>query len=380
MHTLLRRTGKTAPYLIVYLLLVHLLVPMAVPFREVYHNRLDYNILLNRHGSIGQALDQLSREIKRRRLEHYVIILGDSVFYGSPGGSEQSMNAFIEKDWPGYGTGEPPAIFNLSLPAVQVGDMYALTLMLKERHISTEHLILNLRYGSFVERPYWTKPLFWWMGELKRLDPVTYRSMPYKESEELKDHTPPFHPSALGKGIRDWFRDELWFRYNLVAYKDYLTKGIGREWRRLNRKEDPSDALAIPVAWYEKDYGNLTEYLASEEIRFAFNDKPFELGAKSPDVFFLEKIVRRSPNADTLVVLSGINRELMKDYVSKPGFIANSERLNAYLSGLPSRFLNVDGLLPDRLYTDHTHLMPEGYRELARLVWQAYSAKEGTPP
>ncbi|UJF33600.1 hypothetical protein [Paenibacillus hexagrammi] len=308
------------------------------------------------------ALEAIKRDISAKQLQDYVIVLGDSVFYGSPGKSEDAFTAVIDKEL----TNEHPRqIYNLSLPASQIGDIYAMLLKLDQYGISTNHLIFNVRYASFVPRLSYESALFWWLDDLRSVDPIAYqRSLPSEETAR---------PNNLYVKFKGELEQVILPYYRLYAYRDYLNEALNHAWARGTGGVIPSDELGPSIPWYEKDTSDALEQL---EIKRAFSDAPFDLSERNVDIYFLNKIINHQKMKDTLIVMTGTNHSLMKSFIDMPGYQENAKRINEYLSALPVQFLNLEGKVPDNLFTDHTHLLPEGYRELGHFVWEAFTNKE----
>ncbi|OCT14775.1 hypothetical protein A8709_11425 [Paenibacillus pectinilyticus] len=324
---------------------------------------MSYNLILNSHHDLNVALDKIKKDIQEKKLKDYVIILGDSVFYGSPGKSEDTFNAVIERELDG---GKSQPIYNLSLPASQTGDIYAMLLKLDQYGISTDHLIFNVRYASFVPRYSYESALFWWLDDLHSLDLEAYqRSLPLEATDK-----PAIKPYAK---FKNELENVLMPYFNLYAYKDYLNESVNNEWVRKTGGVVASDELGPSIPWYEKD---TKDELEQPEIQKAFSDAPMDLTEQNVDIYFINKIIAHQKMKDTLLVMTGTNHSLMKPLIEKPGYQENARKINDYLSSLPIPFLNLEGSIPDHLFTDHTHLIAEGYKELGRLVWDAYKSEE----
>src|SRR5690606_14463873 len=122
---------KAVKYIILFMLAIQLILPSTLSMADVYHNRMDYVLVKSNLHDIDAVLEQMKREIKQQNLEDYVVVLGDSVLYGSPGDSNQVFNAFLQHN------PDAPVIYNLSMPAMQLGDFYVMLLKLRESGIST---------------------------------------------------------------------------------------------------------------------------------------------------------------------------------------------------------------------------------------------------
>jgi hypothetical protein len=86
----------------------------------------------------------------------------------------------------------------------------------------------------------------------------------------------------------------------------------------------------------------------------------------------MDKIMEHQKNKKTLVVLTGTNQTLLKSYIEKPGYKANLASIDSYFGSKPVQYLNLEEVIPDTQFTDHTHLIPDGYRMLSEIVLQNY--------
>lgn len=348
---------KTLRYLVIYLILLQLLLPRMVPLDLVYHNRIDYNIAKNNLKDIDTVLDRIKLYINKHDLEEYTVILGDSVLYGSPGDSDQAVNAFIQEK-----TGE--TVFNLAFPAMQLGDIYTMLLKLDKRGISTERLIFNVRYPSFTARNPDPPAVFWLKDDLRRLDSEVFAHV--LPQLQINGYAP---PGGKYQRLRFELKDHLNL-FEPFAYKDYFKEGLLNLGRKAAGREIPSDALGDYRPWAEKE--GFEEFVQSDTMKANYTDKPMDLTDKSYDVYFMNKIMEHQKNTKTMLVMTGSNYTLLKAYMDKPGYKSNAQALDRYLGSLPVQYVNLEGKIPDQLFTDHTHLTPEGYKAMADLLWQHY--------
>ncbi|MFK7695071.1 hypothetical protein [Paenibacillus sp. HJGM_3] len=352
---------KSLKYVIVFLLIIQFFLPSQLSLADVYHNRIDYERVKSNLHDLDAVMQQIQKEIKRKKLQDYIIILGDSVLFGSPGNSDQSVNVFMQEQ-PGA-----PAIFNLSMPAMQLGDYYVMMLKLKKFGISTDNLILNIRYAMFIERDPFPSPVFWLADELRGLDREAYdRVLTPLKNAGFKPPSTPFQ----------WYKYFLHHvvlpKVGLFRYKDNIKLDYYHDYLKLTGKPIPGDALGDSRPWFEKDFA---DFMHDPQLLQSFSDKPFDLTENSPDIYFLNKMTAFQEGKKTLVLLTGTNHEMMKEHVNKPGYIANMQALNAYMAKQPFQYADLEGRIPDSLFTDHTHLTPEGYHRMADLIWQEWNRR-----
>jgi hypothetical protein len=89
---------KALRYAIILMILIQLVLPWIMPINQIYHNRVDYNITKDNRERFEPALEQIKLEIIRKHLKDYIIIIGDSVLYSSPGNSDQAYGGFRPKN------------------------------------------------------------------------------------------------------------------------------------------------------------------------------------------------------------------------------------------------------------------------------------------
>ncbi|GGI46888.1 hypothetical protein GCM10008018_19330 [Paenibacillus marchantiophytorum] len=361
---------KSIPYVVVFFLLINILLPYVISAEAVYRNRLSYPLIVNNVRNIDPVIRYMKRKIDHDPAQDYVILLGDSVFYGSPGSSDQSISAFLEQ------MPERPTVFNLSFPGSQLGDIYTMLLMLDEQGISTDHVILNVRYASYVPRVPYQPVLSWWQENLRVLDPGSYRK--FKSQLGQTSDYPLYKNPYIW--LQDLLKKQVYPYIPLLAYKDYYQKSVDIQWDKLHNRPLPDDSLALPEPWYTKDRDSLDAMLKQDQLKVAFTNQPLDLTESNPDVYFTRQIIRHQQGKETWIVMAGTNHDLMKDFVNDPGYVENSGRLDGFLSQLPVHYLNLEGQISESWFTDFTHLMPEGYKMMAQLIWDAYRQRGAAKP
>jgi hypothetical protein len=249
--------------------------------------------------------------------------------------------------------------------------MYTMLLKLDKLGISTDRIMINFRYASFVARD--SKPpikaVFWLMRDLKSLDSTAYQHILPQMKESLLYKQPTFFYGQ--------FKDQLYNDFlpaiKLYSYKDYLVNILQRAKLKLTGHELPDDRVAggNPISWTLKE--DLIKYVQSDEIKRSYSDVPFNMTESNPDIYFIEKILKHQEGKETLVVMNGANQTLLKPYVEKPGYQANLQVIDAYFQQKAVKYVNLEGKISDSLYTDHTHFIAEGYKAMAELLWPYYA-------
>lgn len=356
---------RALAYTLIYLLVIQLALGLALPTGLVYHYRLDFNVVKSTPAAdYDVVLEQVGQEIRREKLADYLVILGDSVGYSGPGGPEQSLGYYLETI--SREQGHPMRVFNLSMPAMQAGDIYTAFLKLHEHGISTRHVAINIIYGGFVARKPDPPAATWLQDDLRRLDPEAYAyALPsLKANGRVKPLT-----------YADWFRRVIYPRIPVLRYRDFLRAAIDRYIPGLG-----PDEVIDTRPWSEKP--GLPELLQAREYQRLFDDTPFVMDETNPQVYFTNRLIARAraEGSDLIFFLTPANSELMQANVAKPGYSANLRRIDEFFTARPVRFVNLEGQISPRLFADHLHLVPEGYRLMASLLWRDCFKSAAWPP
>ncbi|WP_309119328.1 hypothetical protein [Paenibacillus sp.] len=352
---------KSFIYMIIFLVLFQIGLPLIYPSAHVIGYRVDYQTVRDNLYMYDAVLEQIRKEVRAHPEKEVVILLGDSVAYSGPVSSDESIGYYLKSMT--ENEEEPPLIYNLALPSFQAGDIYTMLLKLEEYGIPREHVAINVRYAGFTRRDPGAAIVFWLKDELRRLDPRAFeRSLPQLVATGYR---PP--ETALEK-IQDFFVNRVYPRIAMYRYKEFVKQDI---LRFVPGNPEKSDTLGDPRPWYEKP--KLPELLKQRQYTDAMRDEPFDMTESSLQIYFLEKIIDLQRGKQTLFFLTGVNTELMERYVTKPGYQANLKSIDAYFAGKPVQYVNLHGRIPNDLFTDHTHFTSEGYRQIADAVWKLMS-------
>ncbi|MFD0695065.1 hypothetical protein ACFQZT_13235 [Paenibacillus sp. GCM10027628] len=355
--------AKTFIYVLIYVFIIQLSFPALFTTDVFYHNRMDYARAKDNHHDFQITLEAVKRDIDSKHLQQYLIILGDSVMYGSPGNSNQNVNAYMQQSF-------RLPIYNLSFPGSQIGDLYAMLLKMDALGISSDHLMFNIRYSSFVKRNYWQPVLAWFQDDLRELDPGTYQHM--LSLPDVEDNS---QPATFYNQSQKKLNNDVLPYFVPYAYKDYWDKWVVQFALKLLHQPLPDDTLkgGDPRPWMEK--GDLSERVNDPNVIAAFDPRPFNMTDANPDIYFLYKIMEHQKDKPTLAVLTGTNHTLARTFVENAKFIINMQALDQFMqkSQNPSfKYVNMEKQIPDTLFTDHLHLTPAGYRQLADKLLKAY--------
>jgi hypothetical protein len=327
--------------------LLSYLVPEYIPASAVYDYRVKYNIFKNNPDSIGAVLTEIKERVKKQNLKDYVIILGDSVGFGTPVSEKDSvvnqLNSLASSN--GYST----RFFNLSIPSEYPGDTYVLLKKMEAYGISTDHIMIDLSYFEFFD-PGKSKGVFWFKQQLYDVDS--------KAADKIfGDSKPSFSV------LKDRITHGMVTGIPLLIYKDYMRSYLSEKLAGKNITDYVGDIRP----WYEKK--DLPQILNSQGNRWYSSDTPFVMNESNSVVFFLNKIIEAQKGKDTLMFLTGMNRALLPAQTSKPGFNSNIAKIDAFFKNKSVKYVDYDRKIDYKLYADHIHLTPEGYKLLAEDLW-----------
>ncbi len=352
---------KSFKYVLIYLLLIQLAIPYLVPLDIVFRDRMDYSLVKDNLSNIDVILDQIDLQIKKDGLLNYIIILGDSIAYSGPGNAKQSvgyyMQEIVRESSPNYSL----RIFNLSMPAMQTGDIYTMLLKLDQHHISTDNIIINVEYSGFVSRQPDPPSVFWLKNDLKSLDNESFnRVLANLKANNYKDQI----------DLESRVHQLVWNNVEMYRYSAFLKKDIDNSYREMKGLSPLDDALGDARPWFEKE--GLRQVLQQPEYQKGFSAQAFDMGINNPQIYFLDKIIAHQKNKHTLVFLASANSSLMSDEVMAPGYIYNLKQIDQYFAAQPVVYLNLQGKISSNLFSDHLHLTAVGYKQLAQLLWDNF--------
>ncbi len=346
---------SSVTYASVFLVLLQMGFSALMPLNLVYTYRMDYNVVKDNPANVGTTLDLIARDIRHKHLEDYIILLGDSITYSGPGGPYQSVSRYMSDV---AENGQLPPVYNLAIPAAQMGDFYTLLLMLDERGISTDHVILNLIYAGFVERDPDPPIVYWLEQDLRRLDPSAYQEITDDLAKSKENKGRPGH-------IDSFLEYEVYSKIPILRYRDFVRKAIEY------RLGAASQVIGDSRPWYKKP--SLREDLQAYVYQRQFDPSPLVLNSSNPNVSFLDRIALHQTGKSLIVYMSPLNKELMRREVSSPGFVENSANLNGFLKGMAAAlgfsYVDLTDSIPSGQFSDHLHLTSDGYRHLADILW-----------
>lgn len=348
-------SNKVIFYCIIYLIVLQFIISAFSPSKLIYDNRLNYDLVKDRPTNIEAVLNEIKTTIVNEKLEDYVVILGDSVSYSSPGPSNTSIGYYLNET--AKKEGKNFRIFNLAMPSMQVGDIYTLLLKMDQYGISRDNVIINVLYAGFVNKLD-TPPVFWLGDQLKDIDPSTYKEINIKSNDDEKKQSQII-------AFTDNIKNKLYENIPLFKYKDYLQTYIKEGIEKLKGQVVYASEAVQP--WYEKPF--LKDLLGQYEYQVGFNSTPFIMDSTNSQIYFLDKIIELQEDKNTLIYLAPINEELVGEYLDKESYFKNVKMIDEYFEEKPVKYINYYGKISFDLFSDHVHYTSDGYKYLADLLW-----------
>ncbi|HEY3365711.1 MAG TPA: hypothetical protein VGK74_11700 [Symbiobacteriaceae bacterium] len=337
---------RTVAFMLLFLVLLQVSLDRLIPAQWVFHYRVDYETIKNDMGTgLDRAMDRIAREIQANPAVDYIVLLGDSVAYSGPGGAEQSIAYYLEQ-W-SQAQGHPLKVYTLAQPGMMLGDVYTELLMLKEHRIPLNRVVIDTIYTDYRVHPA-NDPWFGWLGDdLRRLDPTVWAE-------------------AGGKavGAKSWmvaFRQDLLGWMALWRDRDILRARIYQA-LRLSASAEIKDVRP----WTEKAW--LKNAAEEPAMQLFVDPRPVDLSAQAESVGMWQRILGQLDGAKTLVFFSPVNPELLGEWLGNPGYQQNLKRIDGFFAGTGVDYVNWATAMPSASFTDHVHLVPEGYRDLAAML------------
>ncbi|TCO73151.1 hypothetical protein [Marinisporobacter balticus] len=347
---------KVMIYFVIYALFLQLGLAYMIPTKAVYNERLSYDAVKDRPTNIEAVFEQVKKIIDEEKLKDYVVILGDSVGYSNPGPAESSFAYFLN------GKAQKQSkhfrVFNLSMPAMQTGDIYTVLLKMKEYGISSDHVIINIVYAGFVRRNPDPPSVFWLKDQLKEIDEKTYNHVE-KQLLGNKKVEENFIKKKFGKA-----KEYMYENVAIFKYKDYIQAYAIERFNKVRGKLLCREDIK---PWFQKSF--LKDLLKQPMYQRDFSDESFIMDETNLQIYFLDKIIALQKDKDTLVFLAAMNDELLEKNVSKPGFQENMNRIDLYFKDKPVEYINFNKKVDYNLFSDHVHLTPKGYQILSEKLW-----------
>lgn len=317
---------------------------------DIYDYRVDYDVFKDYTDSIEAVFEVIADDIESNKIDKYIVILGDSVGYSSPGSQYESigyyMNKLLNED------SSFDKVYNLAIPSMQMGDIYVMLKLMDKYSISSDNLIINTIYPGFINSVPYSTPVFWMKDYLCELDRETYDKV-YTEFYPQKESNRDYYVNTI--------KHYLNTRLSILRYRDYFKGNLNNAFVH--------DTEKIVQAWNEKPF--LFNLMKQDDYKYIYTDLPFTFNNDVPQIFFIEKILQMQRGKNTLFFLAAMNDELLGDNVKKEGYISNMEMIDNYFNQKKEiKYVNYNGKIDYKLFSDHIHLIPKGYEMLAEDLYE----------
>lgn len=338
---------KSIIFLIIFLISTEIIFAYAFPTRYVYNQRINYDVFKDNVYSIELAVKSIKKTVIRENIKNYYICIGDSVGYGTPCPPDKTISSYLnvisKKE------GKDIRFFNLALPSSMFGDFYTVLLLLQKYGVSTDNVILNFSYWEINAKT----PTYWFNHYLEELDSNSYKKM--VESGAIKK-------DSLWKNIKAEIYHFANRNIGIIGNSGFVTNKIKSTTNNLLKESKP--ALSV---WSSK--ADLKNAMKKSENKWYFSDKKFNLTETGIQIYFIDKIIELQKDKNILFVLNATNNELLKDETLKQGYKDNINAIEKLFNDKNAKFLNYNNKVDYKLFSDHVHLLPDGYSFIAQDLW-----------
>lgn len=356
-----RKGWGSVIYALALILIAQIAIHQFVRLSTMYEDRIDYNMFLEDARTVEFVMDEMATKIHSEKLEHYIILIGDSVAWGTNAAAENSLGHYLNALAGQDSQGPRTTVFNLSLPSMHPGDIYTMLLMLKQRGISTDKLMIGQSYAAFSARLPWPRAVFWLGDYLRQLDPEAFQAvLPHLQANNYQYKTGWKHHEA------EWMQQVLDI-VPIYKYREVIVSYLKRQWKG-------TTLLGDPRPWYEKDF--LESKKTGAQYLSFFRPDPFDMSANNWGIYFMERILNFQKGKETLVFVPGANMELSKAEIEHESYQSNLAMLDHYFADQHVKYINLMGQIPANEFSDHVHLTAEGNQKLAQLLWECWKGEE----
>jgi|LGVF01.1.fsa_nt_gb hypothetical protein len=317
----------------IYVLILFVLINFSVAVFSkpiTYDERPIYDVVVNDIDDYLTMFEVIKYETDS--LDNYYLFVGDSVGYGIPCGSNDTISY-------NFSSKVPDNTYNLSIPSLYSGDIYYL---LGNLQTEPAHIIYVVNYMNFIDKET-NDPLeavFWLKTEL-----VEEGFESWYVPEKVSSYTQ--------------FKDDILGKLPLYRYNNYLKYQV-------KNLMDFNEIQLMP--WTEKPF--LEDLIHQEEYSKFFSDHSIIMDDTNPQVYFINKIVNELKYEDISIVYMPLNNTLIKDYSDKEGFIDNELKIQTYFEDLDVNFINLKDKIDTSFYSDHIHLLPAGYEFVSEIIYK----------
>ncbi len=339
---------KLALFILIFFILTQFTLPYIIPSRVVYNQRINYDAFKDNEFVINITIQEIKKTIRKEQLKDYIILLGDSVGYGTPCPPESTitsyMNAIAKRE------GKAVRVFNLAAPSMMAGDIYIVIKLLNDNGISTQNLIIDLPYWEFYAK----NPVFWLKNNFKKVDPKDYKKV--ADSGKMKAY------DTWGS-IKTEIKRFLYTDVSIVKYSQFINLAFKRKGNSVLRENK-----AVVAPWYTKK--DLPAIMKKPENLWYYASSPFVMDDSNFQVYFFKKIMELQKGKNTLFFLTAMNDKLLGSATSVPGYVDNMKKIDGFFTNKGVKYINYNKKIGYNLFSDHVHLIQDGYRFLAEDLWK----------
>jgi len=350
----LKTIRKLIIFFAVFYTITQLFFSFVFPSRYIYYNRLNYDVFKDNVYTIEATVKAMKSTIEKDKLENYIIFIGDSVGYGTPGPPEKTMSAYMNNI--AKKEGSPIRVLNIGIPSTMFGDFYTIIKLLNKYDISTQNLIINFSYWEINAKT----PAYWFKHYLKELDYESYKKM--VETGAIKEE-------STWQNIKSELYHFANKNIDIIGYSGFISNKIKNKTNIA--LDQPTSALKV---WSNKKT-TLIKTINLPENRWYYTDKAFVLNDNSTQIYFLNKIAEIQKGKNTLFFLNAMNDELLAGATYKEGFQNNLTTISKCFSDRGLKFIDYNQKVDYTYFSDFVHLLPDGYKFMAEDLWKRIHAK-----
>ena len=342
-------------FLIIFFLSTQIIIPILVPENVIYNGRINYDVFKNNPYYMDVTVREIKKIIDREKPYEIYILMGDSVGYSTPGGPETAINTYMENL--ANKENRNIRVFNLSAPSMMIGDIYLTLQLLNQNNIPTDHVFINMSYWELQI----TQPVFWLKSHMRLSRPDWYSQ--WVDTKGWSKTTPV-----------NWIKETLnaFFTRNvsIFAYREFFTNNLKKKGNRQLGVVNTT----ILSPWFKKP--ELAISMKKPENAWYYTDKPFVFDNTNPQLFFMNEIMKMQQEKQTLFFMASLNKDMLGAELDKVGFKNNLTGMKAYMAANNIPYIDFNGSIAGDLFSDHVHLLPKGYEQVAKTLWETMKTND----
>ena len=170
---------------------------------------------------------------------------------------------------------------------------------------------------------------------------------------------------SIKSQIQHWANNNIY----LINYSGFTVNKIKSKVNQLMR--EPVTQLKV---WKSKPY--VIESMKKQENRWYFSDAQYNFSETSSQLYFMNKIAEHQKGKNTIYFMTALNKELLPVETSKPGLKKNVKSINKYFEDKKLNYVNYEDKIDYSFFSDHVHLLPEGYKLVAGDLWNRFNKEK----